>query len=195
MQEKKAEEGVKDNKRNITETQRLSRKIFALFLSAFAFSLLLALRFLSFPLPSLPFPLHKIFLADTIQIHSFDYDFSADKSIISSPNVSGELQTHLFNSLFGVSRRNHRSSTRGSRRGWFWASKLAYYCFMVSGERNKTLGSKTKVLITHSTASSVSIKTLMSVPLHPKPHKGEMDGQVTCLHMQWIMWQERDTEF
>lgn len=71
-----------------------------------------------------------------IQSHSFDYDFSADDFQIcySSPNVSGELQTHLFNSQFGASRRTHRPSTQGR----VWVSKLACYCFMDAGKRNKT---------------------------------------------------------
>lgn len=80
-----AEEGVEDSKWKITEIQRLSRKILAPFylLCILLFPPQISV-FLGFPplpstpLPSppLPFPfflLHKIFLADMIQIHSFDW--------------------------------------------------------------------------------------------------------------------------
>lgn len=52
---------------------------------------------------------------------------------------------------------------------YFQASKLAYYCFMDAGKINETLVLETKVLVNHSTAGSMSISMLISVPCTPSP--------------------------
>lgn len=102
------------------------------------------------------------------------------KSLISSPNVSGELQTHLFNSLFFPGLIDPQLGV------WlrlisphFQLSELAYYCCKDAGERNKTR-SETKDLTAHSTASSMSRSLLASVS-SPQIPQGGMEGQMTCL--------------
>lgn len=89
------------------------------------------------------------------------------KSVISSPNVSGDLQTNLFNSLFGVSRRTHtyRPSTRGSGEVDFTlllSQWLGLSLFYGCRQKKRDLVQRQRSLI--STADSMSFSMLIPVP-------------------------------
>lgn len=120
-----------------------------------------------------------------IQIDSFDYDFSVliSKFLISTPNVSGELQTHLFNSLFVFP---HRPSPWGLVEVDFTPFSMqcsVYHCYMGAGGRNKTLFSnKGPYCSQHSKQHERSLLTPVS--LYQVPQNGGPDN------MPLMRWSE-----
>lgn len=70
------------------------------------------------------------------------------------------------------------------------ANKLAGHCSIDAGRRQSP-GSETKDVISHETASRMSISVSVSVPLAPQ---ASHDAAGLCLHMYWVVSQLRNIE-